>query len=440
VTARLEKRGHKVEVEYDFDVPVIPEVHDDYLCGVELREYQVESVNAALSSCRGLLWLATGAGKSLVLSAIAGSIVRATGKKFIVIVPNKYLLHQTGKDVQKYLGPDVRVGFAGDGIRKLDCDVLVGTYQTLLAGVGSKPDREIATFLKHAIGILCDEYQHAAATGIQSLYKACVNAVFRLGCSGTVDKHDRALGRRADDKARAHLWTLESTMGPVLYHVDNKFLIELGLNSRPTIHVICDRSAFGPTVVTPPPNPMVFNSAMLAYKTVFERGVIQDKTFLKTICMTSSVLTEQGKPPFIFSHSVEHLKAIYATAKALKMKVEMVSGKDPVKRRMELIRRFTQEKDLVICSSSVFDEGMSIGCIRSIVLAGTRKSPVEILQRLGRGLRAKEEDNTVTVIEFRPLHSTLLTNQYKSREATYEHEGFDIKYIRDISALPQMTF
>jgi superfamily II DNA or RNA helicase len=443
VQHRLEKRGHTVTVSYDFDVPKIPEVHYDYLCGIEMRDYQVEATNECLTKCRGLLWIATNGGKSAIISAVVGSVVRATGKTFIVIVPNKLLLHQTSKDIQTFLGPDVRVGMAGDGIRKLDCDILVGTYQTLLSGIPDgkgRCDREINTFLRHSIGILCDEAHHLAAIGIAGLFKYCKEAVFKLGCSGTVDKHDRALGRRADDKARAHLWTMESITGPVLYHVSNEFLIEEGHSARPRVVIVNDRAAYGPTVVTPPLNPMQFNSGMMAYKTVFERGVIQDRTFLKSICMLAATLAAQGKPPFVFSHSVDHLRALQATAKALRIPSELVSGKDKSSRRQEVIRRFTDEGNLTVFASSVFDEGFSVNGIRSLILAGARKSPVEILQRIGRGLRKKDEDNTTTVFDFDPLHSTLLHKQFKSRKATYEQEGFDIEYITDFSLISQMTF
>lgn len=443
VKHRLEKRGHTVQLDYAFDVPVIPPVHLDYLCGIEMREYQVEATNECLTNYRGLLWIATNGGKSAIISAVVGSVVRATGKPFIVIVPNKLLLHQTSKDIQGFLGPDVRVGMAGDGIRKLDCDVLVGTYQTLLSGIPDsrgKCDREINTLLRHAVGILCDEAHHLAAAGIASLFKYCKNAVFKLGCSGTVDKHDRAIGRRADDKARAHLWSLESITGPVLYRVDNEFLIQNGYSARPSIYIVNDRAAYGPQIVTPPLNPMQFNSGMMAYKTVFDRGVVQDKTFLKSICLLASVLAAQGKPPFVFSHSVDHLKAIYGVAHAMRLNVALISGKDSSLKRKEVIRRFTEEDDLIVLASSILDEGFSVNGIRSLILAGARKSPIEILQRIGRGLRKKDEDNTTMVFDFDPLHSTLLHKQFKSRKATYEQEGFDIKYLSDFSLIPQMTF
>jgi superfamily II DNA or RNA helicase len=787
---RLDRRGHELFASFP-DTPDVTPITKDYLVGVDLRDFQIEGVNTCLEKKRGILWFATNSGKSLVLSAIAGKLVRDAKLKVLVIVPNAWLLNQTSTDIKKYLGPDVRVGRAGDGQRDLSCDILVSTYQTLLSTVPNRSkkigyDHELASFLKRCGGVIVDECfpgwvrvgyvpiadvrvgdlvpafdettgnlvsrrvsrvmrrrptalvriwlsdgttlpctpdhpiwvqgvgwvaasrlrvglrvlsyghgnsndlrpvpprerettaslespavlpdmpggardraeevtftdvplshvrcaargheraettapscriagsvfgrvhadvssgtvvcadgldepavrefahdptqsdavfrdtpagirdaycdgapsygsrwerdghdgsaaeaftgtprssrwvdsgvrgadgrpntgdatdelpagsrvprtaserrggrreslhidaagvrpsarripevltvdrvevlqsgrdgtfggccpdgyvynleveevhtylaegvvvhncHHAGSPAYADILKVCSRAAYRIGCTGSADKSDRRVGLRGDDKAKEHRYRMESYIGPILLRVTNQDLIDEGFSAKPRIVVINDRTAFGPVIRFARQNPNA-KRKVNPYLRVFEMAAIKDRTWLRSIAKVVDALLTQGKPPFIFSHSVPHVEAIGAALTARGIPCEVLHGNDSTYKRREVVDRFSRDKNFAVVTSPIFDEGASIPAIHAVVFAGARKAAVELLQRIGRGLRAKAgADNTVIVVDFDPVHSTMLHGQFEAREAAYRDEGFPIRYLDDISAL-----
>jgi len=80
------------------------------------RDYQIAAVNAAIKAGSGILRAATGAGKSLIISMIAGHY----NVKSIIYVIGVELLYQMKSTLEAALG--VEVGIVGDG----KCDIVDG--------------------------------------------------------------------------------------------------------------------------------------------------------------------------------------------------------------------------------------------------------------------------------------------------------------------------
>lgn len=134
----LSKMKYKVELEdlrrgvsYDPD-PITIETyahipHVDTGEPTYLRDYQVEGVNALIENGYGVLLASTGAGKTLICTAL----VDAYGKKginTITIVPNQDLIKQTKVDYVHY-GLDV--GEYSGTCKDLDHQHIISTWQAL---------------------------------------------------------------------------------------------------------------------------------------------------------------------------------------------------------------------------------------------------------------------------------------------------------------------
>lgn len=449
---RLKKRGHRVKVTYAPRHPHIEPVTADCLIGVEMAgeyAYQLDAVNAGLAQGRGLWWLATNAGKATCIAALTGAVARA-GYTAVVIVPNKFLVHQTSNDLKKFLGRGVKVGLAGDGIRDLKCQILVGTYQTLIKGVAARTsdvDRKIAAFLHNATALVVDEGHHSASAAYQDLIAACDRATIRIGCSGSFDKSDKSKSRRHEDNAKAveHQWRMEAAFGPVLARVRNEDLIESGISARPTILLVDDPNAFGPPFPTPkpppPPSEGVPYKRFNPYLKVFTVCAIRDKVFRRTVAKVAAAMLEQGKPPFIFSHSVVQLVRLLKTMEHFHIPCVLLAGRDGMAKREAVLAKFKRQGDFAILTSPIFDEGASIPEIRGVIFAGARKAPTELLQRIGRGLRKKKTGtNSIVVVDFAMLNSSLLNKHYRTRLASYKDEGFEIRRLGSVSALSAVVF
>jgi superfamily II DNA or RNA helicase len=107
--------------------------------GRSLYDYQEEAVERALKVSRGVLALATGAGKTMLSCEL---IAQMKVSPVIFTVPSRSLLKQTHKEFSKYLkinNEPAEIGMIGDGICKIQLQgINVCTYQTALGAFNEK--------------------------------------------------------------------------------------------------------------------------------------------------------------------------------------------------------------------------------------------------------------------------------------------------------------
>ncbi len=143
LTLRVAKLFDELKVNYKFVDKRSKPVRDynltcDFM-GKELRDYQKYSGDLALKNQRGMLALATGAGKTMTSCYIFHKL---KVKPVVFIVPAIELLKQTQKEFEKYLRLDnqpVKVGIAGGGLCDINLEgINVITYQTALNAFDKK--------------------------------------------------------------------------------------------------------------------------------------------------------------------------------------------------------------------------------------------------------------------------------------------------------------
>jgi superfamily II DNA or RNA helicase len=442
---RLRNRGHEVVTSVTPLVtlgsckPTAP----DCLEGIDLRDYQVQGVNAALEYRRGILWHATNAGKTEILAAIVANLSRQLDLKGLVIVPNLTVLMEISKRLPLRLGGNPRV-VVWNKTKKVG-PVTVVTYQSLDVEARKKGESsKLIEFSHECDFVMTDETHHAQSPAYQKILMGAQNAFWRIGFTGTADKStkrkDAEVVAKSKDGARWHRWHMEQFLGPVIDRIDNAFMIEQGYSAKPKIIVIDDRNCFGPTVITPkgkitadgsyepPPN---------LYGKVFKLAATQDTKWVKNVVKCIRLLTQAKKPPFVFTHSIEHIEAIEAMCKVRGVECKVLHGKHSDEERIKVLKEYDEKQDFAVLTSTIFSEGLSISGMRSLILAGARKTPVELLQRIGRGIRAKEEDNTVLVVDFVPSHSDMLRRHALERLAVYRDQGFEVVNVKDVTRLTE---
>lgn len=171
--------------------------------GPSLRNYQESAVDVAISKGRGMMKLATGAGKTNIISAIVGHYNTTT----IVYVVSLDLLNQVKETLEK--GLSVPIGMIGDGNCKIEKINVVSvwsaasafnekytsTEEDVKADTWSPSDqqkKDIRDLVGAANLIILDEAQFAAADSIQTLIKKSDSAAHRFGFSGTPWRSDGA--------------------------------------------------------------------------------------------------------------------------------------------------------------------------------------------------------------------------------------------------------
>ena len=101
---------------------------------------------------------------------------------------------------------------------------------------------------------------------------------------------------------------------------------------------------------------------------------------------------------------------------------KFVYGKHSQEEREKVIKWFNEGKGILI-ASGIFDEGVDIPEINTLIVASAGKSDVKTIQRIGRGLRKKSENIHLTAYDFEDGGEFLYEHSLK-RIKIYKREGY----------------
>jgi superfamily II DNA or RNA helicase len=351
---------------------------------LDLRDYQEECVAAALEGRRGVLEMATGAGKT----AVATVLIHRLARPAMFFVHTRDLLHQTRRAMERDLG--IPIGQVGDGVVDLR-DVTVATIQTCAKALGIKiekmPDddekmeqdrtdlRSCGERLLDAIAsvplVFFDECHHLPADCCYGLAMRTTSARHRFGLSATPYRADR------------QDLLLEAALGPKLYRANASALIERGFLVPPTVRFHAVPSF---KVVT----------GRADYQEVFEHYIVRNPRRNGMIAEQARGLMRQGVTVLVLVSQVAHGEALRGHLPEL----DLVQGSDPAARRAEVFRELEEGRRPGAIATTLADEGLDIPSLGAVILASGGKSETRALQRVGRALRPAAGKREAVVVDF----------------------------------------
>ncbi|MGL4424869.1 MAG: DEAD/DEAH box helicase family protein, partial [Cetobacterium sp.] len=138
-----------------------------------------------------------------------------------------------------------------------------------------------------------------------------------------------------------------------------------------------------------------------------------------------------------FCITVEHAQFMATEFKKRGIKAIALTGTDKKELREEIIQSFkTSNSTEVIFTVNLFNEGVDIPCINSILMLRPTASPIVFTQQLGRGLRHSENKDFLTVIDFIGNHSrAFLIAIALAGKKSYDKESLKIAIKRDFDNL-----
>lgn len=371
---------------------------------VDLRDYQREAVSAAVTNQyqgawwpRGVIKVATGGGKTEMAVAMYQYIPVQT----LFLVHRKDLVYQAIKRFEKY---GIDAGQLGDG----KCDVrpngiTVATVQTIASYLKRGKHQELA-FLSNIKQVFFDE-SHLIAASLDKgnlfsqISSILPNAFMRWGLTATPFMKDSYSN-----------WLLAGATGEILYEISNKTLIDRGYLTAPKVKVY-----------TMPK----LKTSNNTWHTVYEEGIVLNNKRNDSI---AEIFHALPKPCLIMCNQVAHSAIIHNRIFKKNKKIDILTGTDDADTRQATVKALREGKiDAIICTT-IFDEGVDIPELRSIIMAGAGKSHVKQLQKIGRGLRRATGKHEVVVVDFYDKTHRLLEAHSKKRIAMWEQEQFDISY------------
>lgn len=362
------------------------------LDGVELRDYQADAVTALLSAERGIAKMATNAGKTVVFAAL----IKILGNRnALIIVQSKELLYQTSGRLAEYLGRPV--GVIGDSHRDRT-DICVATIQTLNSMRGKLGRLTFHNIFSRNRVLVVDECHHVANNKTFDILMD-IPGWYRYGSSGT------PLDRGALNDLK-----LIACTGPVQVDVTNAQLIEAKWSAKPIIYVHNV--------------PYSTDTWDADYQTAYSLCIVDNEA--RNLLVRTLALQEVGSGTvLIIVNRIRHGADI---ADMLGTVATFVNGNSPIEERMDVLRRMADGERFVVVATPIFDEGVDVPALDTIILACGGKSHIKLLQRIGRGLRKKSGDNILRVHDFLDGGNEYLLEHSEERVRVYKAEGFQVEY------------
>lgn len=354
---------------------------------------------------------------------VAAAMIQMTNVPTLFLVNRNDLVRQSKERFQDKYG--IECGTVEQGKMETDKQVTIATIQSLMSFMHTtnrktttrirsdeeleairlrkaQRGKEIQSFLKGIEQVFVDEAHFIAATIEKgNLFTKALNlmpnAYMRWGLTATPFMRDEY-----------HNWLLNGTTGDLLYQISNRELIKMGYLSEARM-----------TMYEVPKTDGVPNS----WPDCYESGIVLNRRRNKQII--ESIRSEPG-PILVLVKSLAHGELLSELAIKEGLDVPFVQGKSTGDERAGHLARFRNGEYRAIIASSIWDTGVDIPEIKTLILAAGGKGKIKNLQSLGRGLRLSEGKDQVRVIDFFDKSTRWLRNHSKARKAIWESEGFTV--------------
>ena len=366
--------------------PKLKTVTPDILPNITLRDYQVEAVNECLKQGMGIVKVATGGGKTVMICAA----LKAYDPILALVVANQINLVMQLKDRMISYGFDEsKIGIIYGGEKDYKGKQFVfSTIQSIM----NYPE-----VYKYAEVLIVDECKHTEASTYVELSKK-TNALVKIGFDATpFTNEDQVID-----------WTIKKSIGDVIYEKTTRDLINMKILVRPLIGMLKVENE---------------SAKNLDYRKTYTQLIVMNDT--RNNLIKKIVEKENGKI-LILIREIEHGRQLQ---KLIPDSTFLWGEIDSIERYREMQNFINSKEKYVLIGSTIFDEGIDFEKgIDAIVIASAGKGFRKVVQRLGRALRPNGK-GFITVYDFYDTGNKYLKNHSESRKVIYENEGHHVSVM-----------
>jgi superfamily II DNA or RNA helicase len=387
------------------DAPSIDISHNLKKLDLVPYDYQLNAVEYSLDKDRAIYKHATGSGKSLTTALITAKF----GKPTLVMVISKELLHQFHSFFSLLF--DQEIGIVGDGICQIG-NITIASVWTLGKALGLKTKdislddtisdekfdenntKKIIDCMVGAKIVHLDEAHVASAKTIRSIYKV-IQPERLFAWSGTPSR---------DDGSNL---ILTGILGDNIHEVKASELIKRGILAKPMIKFIYIKG---------------YAKYDTPYQTVYSDHIVNNEYRNNILVSEAEKLIDKGYQVLVLYKVLNHGKILLKLFENKGIDTEFLSGKDSTKKRAEVKENLLSGKSKCVVASMIYDIGINIETLSALVLAGSGKSSVKTLQRIGRVLRDGKNKPYVAIVEtmddirYLKKHSLIRKSIYETEE------------------------
>ena len=362
-----------------------------------LRDYQVDAVMRAARAGRGLIKAPTGAGKSEIFIGLT----RVLDCEWLFVVHRTDLVRQAANRYHQRTGETAGT-FEKGRWQRGSCNVTVATFQSLVAHM-KKRNPGVQELIDAVQALMVDEVHAQPADSFYKVTLKLVNARFRYGLSGTP----------LDRGPVAALRTI-GALGPIVYKISTELLTARGYLAKPTIRMRrCEQ----------------YSAAGATWQEVYRDLVVRSPERNEVVCR---MVDKATKPALVFVEHVDHGRRLQELLQKRGHRVEFVYGSSSLDGRQRKIRHLVEGRQDVLICNVIFQEGIDIPELQSVVVAAGKSSAVAALQRLGRGMRTSEGKDTFELWDVFDRGQDWLARHATARKQAYRKGGHEVVISQDL--------
>lgn len=386
-----------------------------------LRDDQVEAVNSLIAAGSGICLAGTGAGKTLMCSALVQAYDNL-GVKSLTIVPDQGLIRQTKAE---YINCGLDTGEYSGNAKTLDHQHVVSTWQAL------KNNPKIVELFQMVIVDECHGLRGNVLTKIICDHAA--RLPYRFGFTGTLPKDE------------AERMAVHVAVGPVRFTMQAKTLMDMGVLANLHIDVIQLEEDLRAQYEEFCKND--FPGSKPPTYTQFKDGYFPDFASEKSYLHRNDLRIE-WIALFLEAKRDSKRGNVMCLVDSIPLGRQLaslipgaifVNGQDvkTAAKRQEVYDLFKTRDDLVVIATvHIAGTGLNIRRIFNLVFVDVGKSFIRVIQGIGRGLRKAADKDSVIVtdlcsdLKYGKKHLKMRTNYYD--EAQYPYKKHKVEYAKQM--------
>ena len=376
---------------------------ESYDMSITPRDYQINAFKFALEYERGLVLSPTASGKSLIIYMLCRHYMNMINNNILIIVPTTSLVEQLYKDFKDYgfnVEKNVSRKYHGYDIDE-DKRIVISTWQSLY----KLPKK----FFEDYGAVIGDEAHLFKAVSLTKIMTKLTDCKYRIGLTGTLDD------------SKTHKLVLQGLFGTVNRVVSTKQLIDKKQLAQ--LKVMCLNLKY----------PESEAKKIYGVKYFEELEYLTQNT-ARNKYIRNLALALKGNTLLLFQLVEKHGEILHKLIQEKAdpgRKVFFVYGGTETDDR-EKIRAITEKSDnaIIVASFGTFSTGINIRNLHNIVFSSPTKSPIRVLQSIGRGLRVGDKKDSATVYDisddltYKDKKNFTLTH-FQERVGIYNREGFN---------------
>jgi len=357
---------------------------------------------------KALVIAATGTGKTYMS---AFDVMQYKPKTMLFIVHREEILKKAKETFEKLLrGRNIKTGLFTGNAKDRDANYLFATIQTM--------NRYYEDFHKNYFDyIIIDEAHHGASDSYLNVL-GHFEPKFTLGMTATPERCDSL---------------------SVFELFDNNVALEVRLHEALDEDLVIPFHYFGVTDIegVDLEDVNLDDKSQLAQRLMINRRVdfiIEKMNFYGHDGNFRKLLG--------FCVNIEHAKYMAEEFNKRGINSVALSGEDTVAKRDEYIKRLESDKDdlQAIFTVDIFNEGVDIPSVNTVLMLRPTNSPIIFIQQLGRGLRKSGSKEFLTVLDFIGNHNkTFLIAIALNGARYYDKDSLKVAVATDFADVPGCT-